>query len=1479
MSSTSRSAWWTIAVIGASLALSTPPARAQRPPDRRPVAPFISDTSHTADALLRNAAAHTRSGQWNEAIDIYQRIVQQHGEKVAELPRDDPAADPTGQTTLSVELQLYCQRKLLTLPPEGRAAYRAKVDDQAGRWFKQGKAARDRTLLRKVVDQAFASSWGDDAAEVLGDLAFQEGRFAEAIAHYRRVVPAPGSGEWGMVYPDPDIDVARVAAKILLGRSALGDDPPAPADLQKFDADYPGSTGAFAGRSGAVAASLADAIRSDNLRPAMELEARWPTFAGSASRSRIAPGPIDVGSFQWKVELEPAQVGRPIGYRGMNLPNGGASPVPAERLLTYHPIVLGDRVIVCNDRQVLAFNLNDRPEDAPRSLSPVGAVPLAWKQEPGSPLIAPATRFTTSVPRFTLSSSGGRIFARLGQSQPSLGRNSTLSSSYLVAIDSKADGKLLWRKLASELPLPGKGGDRPARSGAFEGAPVADAGSVYIALTEVGPMTQIYVACLDAETGSTRWVRYVGAATGLDPIANNNMVMMPNPGFGGSVGQRLLTLDGPTIYYQTNLGALAALDAETGGIRWVANYPRRERDQAGRGPHRDLNPAIVHGGLAIVAPDDASSIFAFDAATGRLAWKSEPIPDDRKLAHLLGVAKGRLIATGDRVFWFDIKDGKLVHAWPDGGQVADGFGRGILAGGSVYWPTQNEIHVLDQATGLRVEPPIKLQESFQTKGGNLAAGDGYLIVAQADSLVVFCQNSRLIQRYRDEIAKFPGAAAPHYRLARAAEATDQDDLALSSFDRAAELARPSELIDGVPLIGSARSQQHRLWMKLGRRDVGARRWVEAVARFEGAGRVAQGARERLSARLELASAREGQGEFAGAVDALQGLLADDSVRSLDQAEDGSQRTVRADLLIAERLHSLLDRRGRSFYAIYEGQARELLERGRSARDPRILEDVARSFPTAGAVAEAWLAIGELADATGRPAEAARAYRRYLGSAATDAEKARALWGLALAYEAQRLWTPARATYSQLLSRFPDQTLGAAAATEGESRAGALATARLRSEPFDRMAGDRSEPNLAAPIVRRWGRRWSGPARTLAASGIAPSGDSGQAFQTRGSVLRPVDPDGGETGWSADLDGEPTWVGYLADRAVAATPRRLYGLALDSGETIWRQEFEGSAPAAELQPFEPAGRPAGEVAPLHDFRVIGVRVYCLRGESTLIAVDGETGQVDWSYTPASAKINAHYWIDAARIVIQTRSPDASAIEVLDTESGRRVASFARSRDEDWLRDPLPLDDDRVALVVDRRTIVLFDLVRGADAWTFRETTELPRNGPPRLFSGGDRLLMLHEGNELIRLDPASGKKLWGVPLGIEDLSERPGALALDGDRFYCATGRMLVAIGLGDGSRAWSSWQAGPESGWSITLTDTCVLAYPQTASSDEARGGRLPLVLRRRDTGRLVQRLVFDTDASRLDLILAPRGAIVASEEGLWSLAGRRTVDGETTPR
>ena len=161
------------------------------------------DTSNAADALLRSAANHVRGGHYAEAVEIYQRVIQQFGDKIVESGDPAPIAALAGLSKLSIDVRGECQMRIAALPAEARALYRARVDGQAERWFKAGQADRDRSMLRRVVDQAFCSSWGDDALDLLGDLAFQDGQFGEALAYYTRLVPDPGGSAFGLAPPRP----------------------------------------------------------------------------------------------------------------------------------------------------------------------------------------------------------------------------------------------------------------------------------------------------------------------------------------------------------------------------------------------------------------------------------------------------------------------------------------------------------------------------------------------------------------------------------------------------------------------------------------------------------------------------------------------------------------------------------------------------------------------------------------------------------------------------------------------------------------------------------------------------------------------------------------------------------------------------------------------------------------------------------------------------------------------------------------------------------------------------------------------------------------------------------------------------------------------------------------------------------------------------------------------------------------------------
>ncbi len=1481
-----------VCLVATAIAVGSRATSAQPVP--RSASKFYPDSSEAAETLLRNAAAHVKAEQWSEAVGIYQRVIEQFGDKVARLPRDkvEPEAGDD-EFVLFVDLRAYCQRTLAGLPPEARAVYRSRLDAQAERWYREGRDARDLSLLRRVVEQAFCTSSGDDALELLGDLSFQDGRFGEAMAMYRGLVADDPENPLNLVHPDPSVDLARVAAKKLLCRVAAGESVALPDDLDAFARRFPAASGTLAGRKGPFVQSLAEALKSDRLAPPNQLDGRWPTFAGSPTRTKIVPEAIDVGSLQWRVPLErisPSRPGNPYGMR----PSAVNASSTTEQLLGYHPIVLGDQVLVSDGSRVLAYNLSDRPHTEENQAM---AVEPAWKHDPQAGRTGPQVKQPAWVlPRYTLTSVGDRIFARMGVATPPvfMGVNrATGAGSYIIALDRTRPGdKQLWVQRSSDLELPTRAPampnrpvDRASQSVNFEGTPVADARSVYVAVTDRREHTATYVASYDAADGSLRWMRYLGAAAS----ENDAFMGMGGMGFGGlgasDPGHRLLSLDGSVLYYQTNLGALVALDAETGSIRWVATYPRQESGRGGQGGERDLNPAVVHDGLVFVAPSDASSIFAFEAQTGRLKWKTDSIPEEVKISHLLGVAKGRLVATGDRVLLFDVRDGKLLHAWPDAGN-REGFGRGLLAGDRIYWPTRNEIHVLDQLSGGRAGPPIKLAETYRMTGGNLVAGDGYLIVAQNDALVVFCQNSRLIERYRDEIAQSPKHAPTHYRLARAAEALGRDDLALESYEQAVQYAKPTETIDGVALIDTARDHEFRLLLRMASALRQDKKLVESLAKLEAASKIARSDQDRLKSRLLLADVQLEGDRATEAVDVLERLLGDERVQDLTVDSEDGRRAVRADLFIGDRLAEIVRDHGRKVYESYDRRARELFERGEREQDARILAEAARMFPVAEVVPEALLALGSLHEAGKRPDAAAAVYKRLLTlSSPNDEARARALWRLAHVYEARGYLVSARDAYLQIQARYPMIRIEDAGRSASVSE---LVSAELARGPLAQIVADRPRPVIPSPMTRRWnwqGTDAAGSAHPLTASGSPPAVDSSRDFLADDVGLTPLDPVTGARRWTADLGARAVWVGYLADKLVAATSRQVVALDVRTGAVQWRFGQEGVAqPRPGPDPFardEPrADAPETLGSALHGFQIVAGRLFLLRGDDALIAVDGDAGIVHWTYTSRGGAINPKIWIGPDRLVLQTQKPQE--LVVLETESGRLVSHCGLGDREGLERVPTPLDEDHVIVVTDRRTVKKFDLTQGRFLWDYRESAEMPVNGAPRTLVDAEHLLVIHDGRTLIRLDPVTGSKQWSSVLGTEDLGERPSAVAFDEHRFYCVSKQNLRALSLDDGSLLWSRYLAGQDLlQWSLALSDRAVLAYPSYSSLWEDQPEPMLVVVRRQTDGALIQRFVFPATISAVNLRLDARGALITTPRELWALGDRppsRSADASVSP-
>ena len=187
----------------------------------------------------------------------------------------------------------YCQLELSRFPADGLAAYRRREDAMAEKWYRDGLAARDPALLGRVVDEAFCSSWGDDALMALGELALERADYAGARRAWQAISPQLrdplGRPEWvaladvdlaahwsqvaqrwqersappdWLAYPDTNLDLADVRARLILVSIREGDFDRAKLELEVFRRLHPQATGRLAGEEGPYAAVLERLLKS-----------------------------------------------------------------------------------------------------------------------------------------------------------------------------------------------------------------------------------------------------------------------------------------------------------------------------------------------------------------------------------------------------------------------------------------------------------------------------------------------------------------------------------------------------------------------------------------------------------------------------------------------------------------------------------------------------------------------------------------------------------------------------------------------------------------------------------------------------------------------------------------------------------------------------------------------------------------------------------------------------------------------------------------------------------------------------------------------------------------------------------------------------------------------------------------------------------------------------------------------------------------
>jgi cellulose synthase operon protein C len=666
----------------------------------------LDQVDNTVRAQLDRVSALLADRQWGEAIEILRQLAETTEGKLLDVAPHR-----------FVPLRDWCQLRLAALPPEALKLYRARVDPVAQKWYEQGIARRDRKLLQGIVDQTFASSFGDEALLALGDMSLEAGDYAAARWHWERIVPTPPPAKLAATarqspqpepslttwpgYPDTSLDLAAIRARLVLVSILEGATGRAKAELAEFAKLHPDAQGTLGGRKGRCIQLLESLLAESASWPTAPYAPDWPTFAGDPQRNKAAAPLVDVGAVAWRVPLRPpaGPADGPMGARAI-----GEDP---RSPLSFYPLLSDNRVLVNNDQQILVM----RWDTGKPAWGRTGAV---YQSElPG--LASPPTILSGGMgsPRFTMTVFRQRLFARVGSTVTGQPQATTPFGppGNLACLDLAAEGRLLWKIAAED-------------GWALEGAPLADDRGVYVAMRRHDIRPQAFVACFDADTGRLRWRRFVcGAET-------------PARGVVAEQTHNLLTLAESVLYYNTNLGAVAALRADDGRILWLSQYPRALRgDLAKLAPHwrRDLNPCVFDRGTLLVAPADSPRIFAFDASTGQLLWQTGAEVEDA--AGLLGAAGDWLVAGGSRLYWISLKQedrGRVKHVWPDGAE-RPGYGRGILAGSSVLWSTRDRLYIFDRQSA-RPEKVVDLT-ALGASGGNLLVAHGKLLIATESELI------------------------------------------------------------------------------------------------------------------------------------------------------------------------------------------------------------------------------------------------------------------------------------------------------------------------------------------------------------------------------------------------------------------------------------------------------------------------------------------------------------------------------------------------------------------------------------------------------------------------------------------------------------------------------------------------------------------------------------------------------------------------
>ncbi len=696
-------------------------------------------TDPELERLLKRADQFAADGRYDLASVLWQKVLDESSDTLMLVRRPVDEKDLPMYTSLASEVE----RTLAKLPLDGLKLYRISADGEANAIMASMQQGVDEEeALSKVVRRYFMSSIGDDAAYKLGCLALDRHDFVGASRMFQAIIDQ---------HPDPSMPRSEVLLRLAVASAKVGDAGATAQSLTSLDQatgirprhdsitavkdfvaridknalqlgqsgkhwllDYgnPARTGRM--KALPVRATNADLAElwTQEFDIALPQVLNDPRLAQNARRGVVVMGGARVFSSRVPNQVP---MGQPDSRENLSERWRKEGWFPTARLL-FDSDEDGSRVYIKSATELTCWDtkcesnepiwrsawLNFYQGDAgTQNFAQMRMYQGVNLPQQGPSSLAEIMHFGDRVHN-SISIAGGLIFNLEGKQvhrgggtvEPDAPRNNgswnygavprRARQNFLAAYDAKT-GKVVWHRSADDAE-PATPNGKPASDLGFLAAPTPYGNLLLAPVTDGGT---VWLYALAQNDGKTVWKRY----------------LCDEPQGGASQWSTVgIAIDGRDAYVCCGTGAVFALDAVSGSIRWAVRYPRtgkpstrqvnvygvqnRQLDLTGW----DDDVVIPYGKLLVVMASDFDTVFAVDRRTGEFAWDS---PKDTA-SYCLGVVGRSLYVAGrDTIRKYDIPSGRreAERVINEGARQSDAlcYGRGCLTEDAIYLPVKDSV--------------------------------------------------------------------------------------------------------------------------------------------------------------------------------------------------------------------------------------------------------------------------------------------------------------------------------------------------------------------------------------------------------------------------------------------------------------------------------------------------------------------------------------------------------------------------------------------------------------------------------------------------------------------------------------------------------------------------------------------------------------------------------------------------------------------